>query len=124
MRDYDPNNVLAMYLSEVSAVKTLARDEERELLRELAKPGEWDKKRENAARKLIESHLSQVVRIAREHSATGVHILELIEEGNRGLIHAVRSFAEKQTGDFSEYAALCIDGAIRELCHSKQTDSN
>jgi DNA-directed RNA polymerase specialized sigma subunit len=41
--------------------------------------------------------------------------LELIQEGNRGLINAVRSFPKKQTGDFAEYAAVCIDGAIKEV---------
>jgi RNA polymerase primary sigma factor len=114
MPDYDPEKALAMYINEVSTVKPLSKDEESNLFRELAEPGDWDDARESVAGKLIEAHLAQVLSIAQGHSASGVPILELIEEGNRGLIKAVRSFPEKQTGDFTEYAAVCIDEAIKE----------
>jgi len=41
-------------------------------------------------------------------------MLELIQEGNRGLLNAVKSFAERPIGDFTEFAATCIDDAIKK----------
>jgi DNA-directed RNA polymerase specialized sigma subunit len=40
--------------------------------------------------------------------------LDLIEDGNKGLMNAVRSFAENPAGEFTDYAASCIDGAIKK----------
>jgi RNA polymerase primary sigma factor len=101
------------YISEVRSVKPLTRDEETRQFRELAGPGDWDEARENVARRLIEGHLAQVVSIAQKHSASGVPMLDLIQEGNTGLLNAVRSFA-KGPGDFTDYAANCIDDAINK----------
>jgi DNA-directed RNA polymerase sigma subunit (sigma70/sigma32) len=63
-------------------------------------PGDWDEERENVTRRLIEGHLTQVVSIAQKHSASGVPMLDLIQEGNVGLMNAVRGFAEGAVGDF------------------------
>jgi DNA-directed RNA polymerase sigma subunit (sigma70/sigma32) len=41
-------------------------------------------------------------------------MLDLIQEGNLGLMNAVRSFAERPIGDFTDYAATCIDDAIKK----------
>jgi Sigma-70 region 2 len=88
--------------------------------RELGGRSNWNEAQENAARRLIESQLALVVSIAKKHSASDVPILELIEEGNVGLMNAVRSFAEKPTGDFSAHAATCIEDAItKALSKSK-----
>jgi RNA polymerase primary sigma factor len=113
MEDQPANDPVAGYLKEVSEVKPLTKDEEAQLFQGLAGSRNWDEARENIARRLIEGHLAQVVSIAKGHSASGVPLLELIQEGNRGLMHAVKSFAEKQTGDFTEHAAVCIEAAIR-----------
>jgi RNA polymerase primary sigma factor len=112
MENHDPNDPVAVYISEVGGVEPLAKDEETKLFRELAGPGDWDEVRENVARRLIESHLSQVVSIAQKHSPSGVPMLDLIQEGNIGLMNAVRGFAERPVGDFADYAATCIDDAI------------
>jgi RNA polymerase sigma factor (sigma-70 family) len=61
---------------------------------------------------LIESQLMLVVNIARKHSASGVPMLDLIQEGNIGLMKAVRSFAERPVGDFTAHAAACIEDTI------------
>jgi DNA-directed RNA polymerase sigma subunit (sigma70/sigma32) len=100
--DSDP---VAMYIREASNVEPLTKDEEARLLRELGHSGDWDERRENVARRLIESQLMLVVRIAQKHSEAGVPILELIEEGNIGLMNALRSFAERPIGDFTAHAA-------------------
>ena len=114
MENHDPDDPVAMYIGEVSSVKPLAKDEETKLFRELAGPGDWDEARENVARRLIEGHLAQVVSIAQKHSASGAPMLDLIQEGNIGLMNAVRSFAERPIGNFNNYAATCIDDAIKK----------
>ena len=67
--DSDP---VAMYIREASNVEPLTKDEEARLLRELGHSGDWDERRENVARRLIESQLMLVVRIAQKHSEAGV----------------------------------------------------
>ena len=115
MENHDPDDPVSVYLSEVGGVEPLAKDEETKLFRELAGPGDWDEERENVARRLIEGHLAQVVSIAQKHfSSSGVPMLDLIQEGNIGLMNAVRSFAEKPVGDFTDYAATCINDAIKK----------
>ena len=114
MGNYDLNDPVGVYINEVGTVKSLTKDEESRLFRELAGSGDWDAAHENVARRLVESHLLQVVSIAQKHSASGAAMLELIQHGNIGLMNAVRSFAEKQVGDFTEYAAVCIDEAIKK----------
>jgi RNA polymerase primary sigma factor len=114
MENHDPDNPVAMYISEVGSVKPLAKDEETKLFRELAGSGDWDDARENVARRLIEGHLAQVLSIAQKYSASGVPMLDLIQEGNIALMTAVRSFAERPIGDFTDYAATCIDDAIKK----------
>ena len=54
-----------------------------------------------------------VVRLAQKHSRAGVSMLEIIQEGNIGLMNAVRSFAERPVGDFSAHATACIEDAIK-----------
>src|SRR5690242_6293885 len=112
METHDPDDPVALYIGEVSSIKALAKDEEMKLFRELAGPGDWDDTREHVARRIIEAHLAQVVSIAEKHSASGIPMLDLIQEGNIGLMNAVRSFAEKPVGDFANHAATCIDDAI------------
>jgi len=104
-----------VYVTEAGTLKPLDNDEGTKLFRELAGPGDWNEAQENAARRLIEAHLSQVVNIVRKHAAPGVPMLDLIEEGNKGLMNAVRRFAERPSGDFTDYAATCINDAIKNL---------
>jgi DNA-directed RNA polymerase sigma subunit (sigma70/sigma32) len=113
MENDGPDDPVSVYIREAGSVTPLAKDEEIELFRKLAGPGDWDEARENVARRLIESHLTQVVRIAQKHSASGVPMLDLIQ-GNIGLINAVRSFAESPIGDFTDHAITCIDDAIKK----------
>jgi RNA polymerase primary sigma factor len=113
METHNPDDGLAVYVKEVSNVEPLIKDEEAKLFRELAGPGVWDQRREIVARRLIEVHLVQVVSIAQKYSTSGVPMLDLIQEGNLGLMDAVRNFAEKPIGDFGDYAAMCIDDAIK-----------
>jgi RNA polymerase primary sigma factor len=114
MENHDLDDPVAVYIREVGSGKPLAKDEETKLFRELAGPADWDKAREIVARRLVESHLAQVVSVAQKYSASGVPVLDLIQEGNIGLMNAVRSFAESPIGDFTDYATTCIDDAIKK----------
>jgi RNA polymerase primary sigma factor len=112
MENHDPNDPVAVYVLEASKVEPLTKAEETKLFRELGHSGDWDEQRENVARRLIESQLMLVVSIAEKHSAAGVPLLDLIQEGNIGLMNAVRSFAERPIGNFTAHAAACIEDTI------------
>jgi DNA-directed RNA polymerase sigma subunit (sigma70/sigma32) len=101
-----------MYIREASKVEPLTKGEETKLFRELVPSGDWDEHRENVAKRLFESQLMLVVSIAQKHSGAGVPTLDLIQEGNVGLMNAVKSFAERPIGNFPTYAAACIEDAI------------
>ena len=116
MENHDPDDPVAVYVLEVSKVEPLTKMEETKLFRELVHSVDWDEQRENVAtRRLIESQLMLVVSIARKHSASGVSMLDLIQEGNIGLMNAVRSFAERPIGDFTAHAAACIEDTITKV---------
>jgi DNA-directed RNA polymerase sigma subunit (sigma70/sigma32) len=89
-----------------SNVEPLTKDEETSLFRQ---PGRFvnfgDEEKENVARRLVESQLGLVLSIAQNHSASGVPMLDLIEEENIGLMDAVRSLAYKPIGDFTALSA-------------------
>jgi RNA polymerase primary sigma factor len=115
MENHDPDDPVAVYVLEASKVEPLTKMEEATLFRELGHSGDWDGQRENVARRLIESQLMLVVSIAQKHSAYGVPMLDLIQEGNIGLMNAVRSFAERPIGDFAAHAAACIEDSITRV---------
>jgi DNA-directed RNA polymerase sigma subunit (sigma70/sigma32) len=115
MENNDPNDPVAVYVLEASKVEPLTKMEEAKLFRELGHSDDWDGQRENVARRLIESQLMLVVSIAQKQSASGVPMLDLIQEGNIGLMNAVRSFAERPIGNFTAHAAACIEDSITKV---------
>ena len=115
MGNHDPDDPVTMYIREASNVEPLTKDEETNLFRRLGRVGDWGEERENVARRLVESQLALVVSIAQKYSASGVPMLDLIEEGNIGLMDAVRSFAEKPIGNSTAHAAACIEEAIAKV---------
>ena len=78
--------LIALYLQEISRVKLLTAEEEQDLARRV-QAGDTD-----AERRLVEANLRLVVKIARRYLRRGLSLLDLIEEGNVGLLHAVRKF--------------------------------
>jgi DNA-directed RNA polymerase sigma subunit (sigma70/sigma32) len=113
MQNRDSDDSVAKFILEASKVKPLTKMEKAKLFREMGRWGNWDEKGENAARGLVESQLMLVVSLAQKHAAAGVPMLEIMEEGNIGLMNAVKNFAEKPVGDFSAYAAASIEDAIK-----------
>ena len=113
MEGRDPNDPVAMYIREAASAVPLTATEEAELFRQLGGTDDWVGETENVARRVIESHLRIVVPIAERHAASSrVPLLDLIQEGNIGLFNAVKEFAKKPSGAFSDYAAQRIDQAI------------
>lgn len=107
----DPDDAVEVYVREVASIPPLTKEEEAHLFQLVAKRGE---QAENAERRLLESSLRLVVPIAQGHSSSGLSVLDLIQEGNRGLIRAVHSFPQTRLDDFSSYAVTCIEEAVSE----------
>ena len=95
-----------MYLKEIGKVPLLTAEEERELA---IRMGEGD---EEAKRKLAEANLRLVVSIAKRYVGRGMLFLDLIQEGNLGLIKAVEKFDYTKGYKFSTYATWWIRQAI------------
>jgi RNA polymerase primary sigma factor len=99
-------NIVKTYLQQMGSIPMLNRDEESECAR-LAFEGD-----ELARKKLIESNLRLVVSIAKKYMNCGMDLLDLIQEGNLGLIKAVEKFEYKRGHKFSTYATWWIRQAI------------
>lgn len=98
----DSPDATQLYLKEIGYSPLLSADEEKHFAR-LARRGE------DAARaRMIESNLRLVVKIARRYLNRGLTLLDLIEEGNLGLIHAVEKFDPEKGFRFSTYATWWI----------------
>ena len=104
--EYNLDDPVRMYLKEIGQVKLLTAEEEVELAKRVS---EGD---QNAKNKLTEANLRLVVSIAKKYSGRGLHILDLIQEGNTGLIRAVDKFDWTKGNKFSTYATWWIRQAI------------
>jgi len=101
---YDP---LKQYLSEVSRYPVLTREQELEVATKV-----FESKDRAAAQKLVISNLKLVVKIALEYYNTYLNILDLIQEGNVGLLHAVKKYNPYMGTKFSTYASFWIRAYI------------
>ena len=104
--EYNLDDPVRMYLKEIGQIKLLSAEEEVELAKRVAE-GDQD-----AKNKLTEANLRLVVSIAKKYSGRGLHILDLIQEGNTGLIRAVDKFDWTKGNKFSTYATWWIRQAI------------
>ena len=95
-----------MYLKEIGKVPLLSPDEEIELAKKIELGDEAAKK------KLAEANLRLVVSIAKRYVGRGMQLLDLIQEGNLGLIKAVEKFDYRKGYKFSTYATWWIRQAI------------
>jgi RNA polymerase primary sigma factor len=98
---------MRIYLKEIGQVALLTKEEEIELAARI-------KKGDEAARQhMIQANLRLVVKIAGDYARLGLPLLDLISEGNMGLMKAVERFDPKKGGKLSTYAAWWIKQGIR-----------
>ena len=110
---HDPTS---LYLSDIGVPNLLTADEEKHYGR-LVQNGD-----EAARHKMIECNLRLVVKISRRYLNRGLPLLDLIEEGNLGLIHAVKKFDPERGFRFSTYATWWIRQAIeRAIMNQSRT---
>jgi RNA polymerase primary sigma factor len=105
LTDSVTDDPVKVYLNEVYKVPQLAPEAEIELAK-LIRQGETAKK------DLVEANSRLVVSIARRYAGRGIHVLDLIQEGDRGLLKAAERFDYRRGYKFSIYAAWWIRQAI------------
>lgn len=101
---------LQAYLREIGTFPRLTPDDEKDLGRRIRQHGD-----EDALRRLVESNLRFVVSYAKRYRHVGVPFLDLIHEGNLGLIEAARRFDPERNVKFITYAVWWIRQAIMHL---------
>ena len=106
-REYQGADALQIYLREMAETPLLTAQEEIDLAKRVKR---GDAK---ARARMIKSNLRLVVKIAREYANFGLPLLDLINEGNLGLMKAVERFDPKKGAKLSTYAALWIKQSIR-----------
>jgi RNA polymerase primary sigma factor len=106
----DEAGALAAYLREISKLPLLSVDEERALASRIQDQGD-----EAALSQLVESNLRFVVSYAKRYRGLGVSFLDLIHEGNLGLIEAARRFDPSRNVKFITYAVWWIRESLMHL---------
>ena len=112
----DGDSGIKIYLREIGQTPLLTREEEVKLARRI-------KRGDQAARQqMIKANLRLVVKIAHDYASYGLPLLDLISEGNIGLMKAVERFDPKKGGKLSTYAAWWIKQSIkRALANQSKT---
>ncbi|MCH8014689.1 MAG: RNA polymerase sigma factor RpoH [Candidatus Dadabacteria bacterium] len=99
---------LQRYMTEISNYPILSREEEYELAMKYKNDGDLD-----AARKLVTSNLKFVVKVANEYKNYGLNTMDIIQEGNVGLMHAVKGFDPTKGYRVISYAVWWIRAYIQ-----------
>jgi RNA polymerase sigma-32 factor len=102
-RDVAPADALSRYLAELRRYPPIPREDEHALAVRLVEEGDLE-----AARRLVLANLRLVVKIAMEYRRSWTNVLDLIQEGNVGLVQAVQRFDPYQGVKLSSYAAYWI----------------
>lgn len=100
-----------MYLRELSRVPPLDHEEEIACIRHI-KSG--DELAQQSARRLMEAHLKLVIALADPYQSEQIHILDLIEQGNAGLLQAIERLPGCLGEPFAVHAARYIDRALSD----------
>lgn len=113
---YDGDTAIKLYLREIGQVKLLTPEEEIKLAARI-------KRRDKKAREqMIKANLRLVVKIARDYEGIGLPLLDLISEGNIGLMKAVERFDPAKGGKLSTYGSWWIKQSIkRALANQSKT---
>ena len=106
------------YLDEVANAPALSLSEEQSLAG-AASAGD-----EEAAARLVRSSLRLVVALARRYAATGVPLIDLVQEGNLALVHAVESFDPGRGFAFRSYATWLVRRALADVITKPDNDAD
>ena len=110
------SDVTQLYFNDIGQNPLLTAEQEQKLAR-LTKQGDFD-----ARQKMIEHNLRLVVNIAKHYNGRGLPLLDLIEEGNLGLIHALEKFDPERGFRFSTYATWWIRQSVeRAIMYQSRT---
>lgn len=113
---FDDENILSMYLKEINRIPLLTREEEDMLARKAAEGDEIARKR------MIESNLRFVVNQAKRYQNQGIPLIDLINEGNIGLMNALEKYDVDRGYHFISYAVWWIRQAIlKAICEKSRT---
>ena len=104
-----PADPVAQYMAEIRKYPLLTKEQERELALKYRETGE-----PKLAETLVTSNLRFVVKVAMEYSKFGAQLIDLIQEGNVGLMHAVKEFNPHKGVRLISYAVWWIRGYIQE----------
>jgi RNA polymerase primary sigma factor len=113
---YEDANILSMYLKEINRIPMLTREEEYRLAKLAVKGNEF------ARTRMVEANLRFVVNIAKKYQNQGLPLLDLINEGNIGLMNALEKFDPDKGYHFISYAVWWIRQAIlKAICEKSRT---
>lgn len=107
IHDFSNADLLKMYFKQINTIPRIAPREFDYLYKRIKKGDE------NAKTRLVEGNLRLVVSIAMRYQNMGLSLMDLIEEGNLGLIRAIRRYEQKKGPQFSTYASWWIRQTIR-----------
>lgn len=107
------DSAVRLYLEEISQHPLLDKEQEQVLARRITRTGDPE-----ARERMIVSNLRLVVKIARDFTGRGLDLMDLIEEGNLGLLRAVERFDPDRHVRFSTYATWWIQRAVRRALNS------
>jgi len=109
------DDLLQIYFDQIKTYQLLDRDEEMELAR-LSNEGDKE-----AQKKLIKANLRLVIKIARSYTAPDIQFMDLIQEGNMGLMHAAEKFDHRKNVRFCTYAGWWVrQFIIRYLANKRR----
>ena len=110
-----------IYLREVCAVPALTQAEETALSQHVLAS---DQQAESAGETLIEASLAMVVSIAERYPPGNMHLLDLIQKGNDGLLLALKTYRDHPNQSFSAHAAACVNAAVEKAIAESRTLRN
>ena len=105
------------YLAEVNKVPPVTRAEEILCIQQIRAGGP---QAASARTRLLEANLHLVVAIVEQYQKHNTHILELIEKGNEGLLHALQNLSNNDQDSFKEHAKGYIQEAIKRAIESPE----
>ena len=105
------NDTMKVYMGEIARISLVNKNEEAELAKQIHSTD--NQQYEDARKTLIKANLRLVVKIAHDFKGLGLPLLDLISEGNIGLMRAVEKFDPSKGAKFSSYAAWWIKQSMR-----------